>query len=166
MHHIIAVRCAFAKKEQHQRSTGGTIAPDATRWHVNAPCGLFQHQDFLPCRCIPFLTVNRKDIVAFACNDDVDTSQLMQPFSECLRDIGRVHGQWQLRDIYPFTKKGSFELYQHEYEYIGFGRMIPTLFWTKQQMHREGYVMDGEHNTEQVLTANDLMIPTTLPAPC
>src|SRR5207245_5373474 len=70
----------------------------------------------IPCRRIPFLTVNRKDIVAFACNDDVDKSQLMQPFSEFLRDIGRVHGQWQLSDIYPFTKKCSFELCQHAYE--------------------------------------------------
>src|SRR5262249_19609493 len=110
----------------------------------------------------PFLTINRKDIVAFACNDDVEKSQLMQPCSKCLRDIGRVHGQWQLRDIYPFTKKSSFELCQHADEYIGFGRMIPTLFWTKQHMHREGYVMDGEHNTESVLPANDLMIATTI----
>jgi hypothetical protein len=77
IHQIIAARCAFAKKEQNQRSKGGTIAPDATRWHVNAPGGLFQHHDFFPCRRIPFLTVNRKDIVAFACNDDVDKSQLM-----------------------------------------------------------------------------------------
>src|SRR5437870_1691947 len=65
---------------------------------------------------VPFLSVNRKDIVAFACNDDVDKSQLMQPFSEFLRDICRVHGQWKLRDVNPFTKKCSFELCQHEYE--------------------------------------------------
>jgi len=26
--------------------------------------------------------------------------------------------------------------------------------------------MDGEHNTEEVLTANDLMITATLPVPC
>src|SRR5215467_3342529 len=116
IHQIIAARCTFAKKEQNQRSKGGTRAPDTARWHVNAPCGLFQHQDFFPCRRLPFLTVNRKDIVAFACNDDVAKSQPMQPFSEFLRDIGRVQGQWQLSDIYPFTKKCSFELCQHEYE--------------------------------------------------
>src|SRR5262249_44064854 len=142
------------------------LTPNAARWHVNAPGGLFQPQDFFPCRRLPFLTINRKDIVAFACNDDVEKSQLMQPCSEFLRDIGRVHGQWQLRDIYPFTKKCSFELCQHADEYIGFGRMIPTLFWTKQHMHREGYVMDGAHNTESVLPANDLMIATTIPTPC
>src|SRR5215470_1751919 len=130
MHHLIAVRCAFAKKEQHQRSKGGTRAPEATRWHGKAPCGLFQPYDFFPCRCIPVLTVNRKDIVAFACHDDVDTSQLMQPCSECLRDIGRVHGQWKLSDINPFTKKCSFELCQHVYEQLGFGCMITPLFWT------------------------------------
>src|SRR6476659_6808911 len=148
IHQIITARCAFAKKEQNQRSKGGTIAPDATRWHVNAPCGLFQHQDFLPCRRITFLRVNRKDIVAFPSNDDVTKSQLMQLLSEFLRDIGRVHGQGKLSDINPFTKKCRFELYQHEDEQIGFRRMIPTLFGAKQQMQRQCDVLDGEHNTE------------------
>src|SRR5215471_1980467 len=78
----------------------------------------------------------------------VDASQLMQPFSEFLRDIGRVHGQWQLSDVNPFTKKCCFELCQHKDEQIGFGCMIPTLFWTKQQMQRQSYVMDGEHYTK------------------
>src|SRR6266446_221977 len=110
IHQIIAARCAFAKKEQNQRSKGGTRAPDATRWHVNAPCGLFSQQDFFPCRRIPFLSVNRQDIVAFACHDEVDTSQLRQPCSAFLRDIGRVHGQWKLREVHPCTKKCSFEL--------------------------------------------------------
>src|SRR5215470_6014265 len=49
IYHIIVACCAFAKKEQNQRSKGGTRAPEATRWHVNAPCGLFQHHDFFPC---------------------------------------------------------------------------------------------------------------------
>src|SRR6516165_7232440 len=106
------------------------------------------------------------DVITFPRNNNLTKPSLMQPFSECLRDIGRVHGQWQLRDIYPFTKKGRFELCQHAYEYIGFGRMIPTWFWTKQHMHREGDVLDGAHHTEQVLTSNDFMIATTLPAPC
>src|SRR3989442_14822070 len=82
IHQIIAARCAFAKKEQNHRSKGGTIAPDATRWHVNAPCGLFQHQDFLPGRRILFLSVNRKDIVAFPAIKDVDKSQMMKPLAE------------------------------------------------------------------------------------
>src|SRR4029453_14361880 len=75
-----------------------------------------------------------RHLVAFACNDEVDKSQLMQPVSAFLRDIGRVHGQWKLRDVNPFTKKCRFELSQHEDEYIGLGCMIPTLFWTKQHM--------------------------------
>src|SRR6266446_5537680 len=148
IHQIIAARCAFAKKEQHQRSKGGTRAPEAARWHINAPFGLFEHQHFFPCRRIPFLRVNRKDVVAFACNDDVDKPQLVQPLSQFLRDIGSVHGQWKLRDSNPFTKKCSFELCQHEDEYIGFGRMITTLFGTKEQMQRQCDVLDGEHNTE------------------
>jgi hypothetical protein len=49
MHQIIAARCAFAKKEQNERPKSRTVTPGATRWHVNAPCGLFQHQDFFPC---------------------------------------------------------------------------------------------------------------------
>src|SRR5256712_11087009 len=82
IHQIIAARCAFAKKEQNQRSKGRTIAPDATRWYVNATCGLFQHHDFFPCRRIPYLFVNSKDLDAFACNDVIDKSQMMHPFSE------------------------------------------------------------------------------------
>ena len=128
IHSLRAVWGAFAKKEPHQCSTGGTRAPDATRWHVNAPWGFFSHQDCFPCRRIPLLRVNRQDIVAFACHDAIDTSQLMQPGSECLRDIGRVHGQWKLREVNPCTKQCRFALCQHAYEYIGLGWMIPTLF--------------------------------------
>jgi hypothetical protein len=40
IHQIIAARGAFAKKEQNQGTKGGTRAPDATRWYVNAPFGL------------------------------------------------------------------------------------------------------------------------------
>jgi len=72
----------------------------------------------------------------------------MPPLSECLRDIGSVHGQGKLSDSNPFTKKCRFELYQHEDEQIGFRRMIPTLFGTKQQMQWQCDVLDGEHNTE------------------
>src|SRR6266568_3664913 len=78
----------------------------------------------------------------------VDTSQLMEPFPAFLRDIGRVHSQWKLSDINPFTKKCRFELCQHAYEQLGFGCLITTLFWTKQQMQRQCYMMDGEHNTK------------------
>jgi hypothetical protein len=72
----------------------------------------------------------------------------VQPVSKFLRDRGRVHGQWNLRDINSFPKKCSFELGQHEEEYLGFGRMVPTLFGTKEQMQRQCDVLDGQHNTE------------------
>jgi len=74
---------AGAKKAQTQRSTGGTRAPDAPRWHVHAPWGLFPPHAFFPCCRSPLLPVNRQDIVTFAGHDDGDTSQLMPPFSAC-----------------------------------------------------------------------------------
>ncbi len=89
---------------------------DATRWHVNAPCGFFQHQDFFPCRCIPFLMINRKDIIPFTCNNDLAQSSPMQSHSELLRDIARVQGERKLREINPLTMKLSFELCQHANE--------------------------------------------------
>jgi hypothetical protein len=166
MHPRIPARGAFAKTEQHQRSTGGTLAPEATRWHVNAPGGLFHPQDFLPCRRIPLLRVNRQDLVAFARNHDVDTSPPREPFPQFVRDIGRVHSPWQLRAINPFTKQCRLELGQHAYEQLGFGCMITTLLCTKQQRQRPCDMMEGAHHTKSVLTANDLMRATTLPAPC
>ena len=102
--------------------------------------------------------------VAFARNNDVDKSQPMEPFPEFLRDIGRVHSQWKLRDINPFTQKCRFELCQHEEESIGFGRMITTLFGTKEQ--RQCDVLDGAHHTEYVLTSDDFMLAPTLPTQC
>jgi hypothetical protein len=166
MQQRITARGAFAKKAQHQRSTGGTLAPEAPRWHVNAPGGLFHPQDLLPCRRIPLLRVNRQDLVAFARNHDVATSPPMEPFPQFLRDIGRVHSPWPRRAINPFTKQGRFELGQHAYEQLGFGCMITPLLCTNQQRQRPCDMMDGAHHTKSVLTANDCMRATTLPAPC
>jgi hypothetical protein len=78
--------------------------------------------------------INRKDIIPFTCNNDLAKSSPMQSHSELLRDISRVQGERKLRDIHPLTMKLSFELCQHENEYIGFFRMITTLLRTKQQM--------------------------------
>jgi hypothetical protein len=136
IHALLAACCACATKDQPQCSPGGTIAPDATRWHVNAPWGLCAHADCFPWRRLPLLRVYRQDRVACACNDDVDTSPLMPPFSAFLRDRGRVHGQWKLSDGNPFTKKCGVELCQHDYEHSGFGRMRTTVFWTKQHRQR------------------------------
>ena len=42
VHQIVATSCTFPKKEENQRSKGGTLPPDATRRHVNTPCGRLQ----------------------------------------------------------------------------------------------------------------------------
>src|SRR5439155_497688 len=89
----------------------GTITPEATRWNINAPFGGFQGEFFFPSQGILFLLINCKDVITFPCNNNLTKPSLMQPFSEFLRDIGRVHGQWKLSDIYPFTKKCRFELF-------------------------------------------------------
>ncbi len=114
VHQIVAASCTFPKKEENQRSKGGTLPPDATRRHVNTPCGRLQDQGFFPYQCTLFFPMNGKDIVAFARNDDLSKPSLMQPLSECLRNKCRVHGQRQLSDINPFTIKVVFELGQHE----------------------------------------------------
>ena len=114
VHQRGAPSCTFPKKEEHQRSTGGTLPPDATRRHVNTPGGRLQDPCFLPCQCTLFFPMNGKDIVAFARHDDLRQPSLMQPLSEFLSNKGSVHGQRQLSAINPFTIKFVFELGQHE----------------------------------------------------
>ncbi len=89
----------------------------------------------------------------------------MPPRSECLRAIGSVQGQGKLRESNPCTKQCRFELSQHADEPSGFRRMLPTLFGAKQPMQRPCDVLDGAHHTKEVLTPNDCMIATTVPAP-
>src|SRR6266487_3595 len=87
----------------------------------------------------------------------------MQPLFELFRDKPRVEGQRKLGDINPFTIKVRFELSEHEDEHIGFIRMVPSLFRTKQQMQGQGHLIHGAHNTEEVLTSNDFMMAPTQP---
>ena len=90
------------------------MTPDATRRDINTPFGLLQGEVFFPGRSLLFLTIKSKDIVPFACNDDLSKPSLMQPLSEFLSNKCSVHGQRQLSDINPFTIKVVFELGQHE----------------------------------------------------
>ena len=124
------------------------MTPDATRRDINTPFGLLQGEVFFPGRSLLFLTIKSKDIVPFACNDDVSKPSLMQPLFELFRDKPRVEGQRKLGDINPFTIKVRFELSEHEDEQISFIRMMPSLFRTKQQMQGQGHLIYGEHNTE------------------
>ena len=114
VHQRVATSCTFPKKEETQRSTGGTLPPEATRRHVNTPCGRLQDPCFFPCQCTLFFPMHGQDIVAFARHDDVSKPSLMQPLSEFLSNKGRVHGQRQRSEINPFTIKFVFELGQHE----------------------------------------------------
>ena len=66
------------------------MTPDATRRDINTPCGLLQGEVFFPGRSLLFLTVKSKDIVPFACNDDLSKPSLMQPLFELFRDKPRV----------------------------------------------------------------------------
>jgi len=116
VHQIIAARCAFAKEEEHQRPKGGALTPNAARRDVNTPFGRLQDEVFFPCRRLLFLTVNRKDIIPFARNNDVAKPSLMKTVSEFLRHISRIEGQRKLGNINPFAMKCRFELFQHENE--------------------------------------------------
>jgi hypothetical protein len=136
VHHIIAARCAVAKKAENQRPKGGALTPHAARRDVNTPCGRLQDEVFFPCRRIWFLTVNRTDIIPFARNNDVAQPSLMQTVSACLRHLPRIEGQRKLGNINPFAMKGRFERFQHENESIRFCWMITALFRANQPMSR------------------------------
>src|SRR5712671_2737880 len=62
VHQIVAASCTFPKKEENQPSKGGTLPPDATRRHVNTPCGRLQDQGFFPYQCTLFFPMNGKGL--------------------------------------------------------------------------------------------------------
>src|SRR5215467_15695578 len=113
MHHIIASGCTFSKQEEAQSSTGWTLTPEATRWDINAPVGGFPGECFFPSQGLLLLIINGTDVMTFPCNNHLPKPSLMEPFSECLRDRGSVHGQWQLRASSPCTQKGRCERCHH-----------------------------------------------------
>ena len=44
--------------------------------------------------------------------------------------------------------------------------MVTTLLGTKEQMEREGHMVNGQDNTKQILSTDDTMTSTTKLAPC
>ena len=43
--------------------------------------------------------------------------------------------------------------------------MVTTLFWAKESMERPGDLVAGSHHPEYILSANHLMVSTTVPVP-
>src|ERR1043166_701701 len=84
VHQIITAGGAFLKKEEHHRTKGWTVSLDSTRRHLNPPCGMPQHQVFFPVRGILLFSINRKGVIAFACNDDFGKASMPEPFSQRL----------------------------------------------------------------------------------
>jgi hypothetical protein len=84
VHQIITAGGAFLKKEEHNRTKGWTVSLDSTRRHLNPPCGMTQHQVFFPVRGILLFSINRKGVIAFACNDDFGKASMQEPFSQRL----------------------------------------------------------------------------------
>jgi hypothetical protein len=70
VHQIITTGGAFLEKEEHNRTKGWTVALDSTRRHINPPGRIMQNQIFFPVRGILLFSINRKGVIAFACNDD------------------------------------------------------------------------------------------------
>jgi len=109
VHQIKTAGCALLKKEEGQRTTRWTVTLHSTSRHVNAPLRIMQHQVFFPLRGILLVTINRKGVIAFACNDNLGKPSTMEPFSQRLRDKPGVHGQGNLREINTLTIKCSFQ---------------------------------------------------------
>jgi hypothetical protein len=81
VHQIIATRRTLLKKEEYDGTKSWTVTLDSTRRHVNAPCGIMQNQRFFPLRGILFFPINRKGVIAFACNDDFGKPYTVEPLS-------------------------------------------------------------------------------------
>jgi hypothetical protein len=76
--------------------------------------------------------MNRKSVIAFACNDDLGKASSMESWSQRWGDKPGVHGQGNLREINTLMSKCSFQTRQHENEQICFGGIVASLFWAKQ----------------------------------
>jgi hypothetical protein len=79
IHQIEASGCALLKKEENNRTKGGTVASDSTRRNVNPPLRIMQYQVFFPLRSFLFLTINCKGVIAFACNNYFSKPSTMEP---------------------------------------------------------------------------------------
>jgi len=109
IHQIVAAGGAFLEKEEDNRTKGWTVPLDSTRRHINPPCGIVQKEVFFPLRGVLLFSINRKGVIAFACNDDFGKTQTMEPFSQRLWDKPRVHGQGKRREINTFTGECGFQ---------------------------------------------------------
>ena len=70
IHQIVAAGCAFLEKKEDNRTKGWTVPLDSTRRHINPPCGIVQKEVFFPLRGVLLFSINRKGVIAFACNDN------------------------------------------------------------------------------------------------
>jgi hypothetical protein len=70
VHQIITAGGTFLEKEEHNRTKGWTVSLDSSSRHINPPCGIMQNQVFFPVRGVLLFSINRKGVIAFACNDD------------------------------------------------------------------------------------------------
>ena len=84
VHQIVTAGCALLKKEEDNRTKGWTVSLDATRRHINPPCGIVQKEVFFPLRGVLLFSINRKGVIAFARNDDFGKASMKEPFSQRL----------------------------------------------------------------------------------
>jgi hypothetical protein len=84
IHQIITAGGALLEKEEHHRTKGWTVSLDSTSRHINPPGGMMQHQVFFPVRGVLLFSINRKGVIAFACNDDFGKASTQEPFSQRL----------------------------------------------------------------------------------
>jgi hypothetical protein len=84
IHQIETACCTLLKKEENKRTKGWTVPLSSTRRHVNPPLRTIEDQVFFPPRGLLFLSMNRKSVIAFACNDDLGKASSMESLSQRL----------------------------------------------------------------------------------
>jgi hypothetical protein len=84
IHQIVGAGCAFLEKEEENRTKGWTVPLDATRRHINPPGGIVQKEVFFPLRGVLLFSINRKGVIAFACNDDFGKASMKESLAQRL----------------------------------------------------------------------------------
>jgi len=165
VHQIIAPRGTFPEKEEHDGAKRGIGSAHTARRDVNTPRGRVEAQDFFPRRGLLFAMVDRTRIVACAGNDDGLKTQGVPLLSEWRRHEPGISGEGELGDGDSMAPKRLFEWGEHGQELTGLIGIPTPLFRAKQEMDRQGDLMEGEHHAEPILALYHVFASTCLHRP-
>jgi len=105
---VIGAGGTFLEEEEDDFSKGRTVSGEAKGRNVYPPLAGVQREDLLPGGGWLLVLLDGKGIVAFASQDNLAETQLIETPSEFLGNKPRIHGQRKGGQIDAFLGKGVF----------------------------------------------------------